>query len=133
MLRITCSFLVGLILAVGVALLLQAGFGRASASRAEGTITEIRHDVSDTGRIHWPYFVFNDTQGRAHTVRFAVGVGDAEAYVVGQKVPVLYRAEAPERAMVDDPIQFWLKPALVVVVGLVGVWVLWLSRARGDQ
>lgn len=128
--RTAFSFLTGLVLALGVAWLLHTGLARASATRAEGTISQIRHDVTDTGRVWWPYFVFHDTQGRSHEVKFSVAIATEDAYVVGQKVPVLYRADAPENAVIDEPIQLWLKPALVVIVGLVGVWILCIA-ARG--
>lgn len=92
-----------------------------SAGRTQGQIIKVDRDIGDTGAIYWPTFRFQDTSGRTFECRFSIGL-EEDRFAVGDAVEVIYPKNDPARARVNDPLQLYLKPALMLGLGLVTLY-----------
>jgi hypothetical protein len=117
---------VGLILAgVSVSFL-------ADAERARGTVValEWRNDHSGATRKQrqndqptaYPVVEFTSTDGTPRTFRDSTG-SNPPSYEEGERVEVLYRADAPEDARINGFASLWLLPLIFGGIGLVIVGI----------
>ncbi len=95
----------------------------AEALRADGEIIGLRESTSrdSDGNIsttYCPQFRFTDVRGRVFDVE-ASGCSKPAGYAIGERVPVLYRAAAPQRASLDGFTERWLASVVVGGIGLV--------------
>jgi Protein of unknown function (DUF3592) len=95
-----------------------------SASRTSGVVTQV--EVSHGRRLdsYTPVFSFVDAGGMSHTQRFSRG-SPFYKFAVGEKVLVLYAAQAPTSAKIDSFWTLWMPPSTMAAFGLilgVGSW-----------
>lgn len=102
-----------------------------SASRAQATVTRlIERSGTDSGKIYYPVFTFEDSKGKTHRIDSSSG-SYPPAYKVGDIVTVLYRPEQPDHAIPDN--FFDLRGWCVMLGGfgivdlVIGVGMLFLA------
>lgn len=125
-----------LFLCFGLAALVGAGWVsvfnlrfRAVAVRTEGIVVELvpqqRSTRSRPGRTNrtateWaPVFEFRDATGATNRVTSSSSSRPA-SHEIGEKVPVLYPAGAPQEARIDSFWGFWQGP---IVLGILGAFL----------
>lgn len=128
------------LLAIGC-LLLSALFGRQSytllqeGERAQGVVKELdrrqgtssRSGARGLGYVYAPIFEFKTPDGVTHVVRSSTW-SDPPAFTQGEQVEVLYRAAAPNDAVINSFSQLWLTPlipgSIGLVFGIVGIFCI---------
>lgn len=118
----TLFTVIGLILA-GVSISFLA-----DAERAKGTVVALkwRSDSSDTSHkkrgndapAAYPVVEFTSADGTPRTFQSSMG-SNPPSYDRGERVEVLYRADAPEDARINGFASLWLVPLIFGGVGLV--------------
>jgi hypothetical protein len=89
--------------------------------RAAGVVVELERGTSSTtrggGAPGWfPIVTFETADGRTMRFRHRTG-GNPPDYRTGDRVPVVYLPDAPENALIDEPVRNWLLPVILLVVG----------------
>jgi hypothetical protein len=89
--------------------------------RAAGVVVELERGTSSTtrgsGAPGWfPIVTFETADGRTVRFRHRTG-GNPPDYRKGDRVPVIYLPDAPENALIDEPVRNWLLPVILLVVG----------------
>ena len=120
-------------LVVGVAMLAGAVYMYnntrsflANAVHAQGTVLDLERTESVTrdgnnSHLSVSYFpVVQFTDGSGRQIKFTSGSGsNPPAYSRGDKVEVLYHADAPEKARINGFMSLWFGPLLVGGLGVV--------------
>jgi len=90
------------------------------AQRTSGTVIEMReHPDKDSGSISYaPTFRFQDGRGAEHTIASSFFSSPPE-FRVGDRIDVLYRADAPKLACIDSYWQVWGLPSLLGIIGSI--------------
>jgi hypothetical protein len=88
---------------------------------ADGVVTGLERGTSSTtrggGDPGWfPIVAFETADGRTARFRHRTGANPPD-YKKGDLVRVVYRLDAPEKALIDEPVRNWLLPAILLVVG----------------
>jgi hypothetical protein len=65
-----------------------------------------------------PVFRFRDSSGKEHTVKTTLYLYPA-AYRVGEEVPVVFQASAPDEARIYDFISLWGLPMILLILALL--------------
>lgn len=86
--------------------------------RAVGTVVQLIEEKPDHGPYYCPVFTFRDATGAEHTVRSYTG-SNPPRFPAGSKVTVLYRANEPNEAHIEDRFFFWVAPSIVAVMALL--------------
>jgi hypothetical protein len=102
-----------LFVAVGAGLLLHSWWLVRGGLRADGTVTELVEDATD-GQDS-PMVTFSPVHGGPVTFRVKFADGSLQ---LGDRVPVLYAAGNPRRAVVEQGKHLWLAPLFFVIPGL---------------
>jgi hypothetical protein len=103
-------------------LLIAAGTGgeRAlfihSSSRAEGTVVALRRVPGSVRKSTAPVFRFATQSGTTVTVSSDIYERPSQ-WQPGERVPVLYEEEHPERARIDSFWQLWMPQFVLSLVG----------------
>ena len=106
-----------------------------AAHHATGVITEMEARQDDQGQvIYYPHFRFQLPDGQ---IMQSVGIAGAQDdFAPGQKVPVIYRADDPERASIATTRQIFGLSIALAVIGTVifdiGA-VLWVVLKRREK
>lgn len=94
--------------------------------RADGTVVALLAGANGTR----PQVAFSAANGER--VSFTLQQSSGRQYVVGQGVPVLYRAEEPGEARLDPRTTRWTRNALAAAAALflmaLGGYVAWYAR-----
>ena len=94
--------------------------------RADGTVVALLAGANGTR----PQVAFSAANGER--VSFTVVQSRARQYVVGEHLPVLYRAEQPAEARLDPRTARWTRNALATGAALIlmalGGYVAWYAR-----
>lgn len=88
-----------------------------TASRAQGTVIKIEERESgDSGKMSYPVYIFRDSQGGEHEIVSSMG-SFPPAHKVGDTVTVLYRADQPEKAEINQFFDVWGTAAITGGLG----------------
>jgi hypothetical protein len=94
--------------------------------RADGTVVALLAGANGTR----PQVAFNAATGER--VSFTLQHAAGRQYVVGERLPVLYRAQQPEEARLDPRTARWTRNALAAGASLIlmalGAYVAWYAR-----
>ena len=94
--------------------------------RADGTVVALLAGANGTR----PQVAFTAANGER--VSFTLQQSAARQFVIGERLPVLYRAEEPGAARVDPRTARWTRNALAAGAALVlmalGAYVAWYAR-----
>lgn len=94
--------------------------------RADGTVVALLAGANGTR----PQVAFSAAPGER--VSFTVQQSEGRQYVIGERVPILYRAEQPEGARLDPRAARWTRNALAAGASLIlmalGGYVAWSAR-----
>lgn len=109
---------VGAVLTVGGILELSRVLGiRRHGLRTEGTVVDVEERVegtSESARLaSYPVVEFTTAEGR--TIRFTSRLSLPIAIEVGKAVPVRYRSDDPERAVIDTFMRTWAVPVTLLL------------------
>lgn len=128
--------IIGALLLVAGVIIMAFGFDNLirSANRhhswlhAEGTVVRLKGRTSSGrhGSTWAPVFQFTTpNDGKLHTVTGRVA-SSPPAYSVGEKVRVLYSAEAPQDAIINSFFQLYFTPIFLIIFGIIwaGIGVL---------
>lgn len=94
--------------------------------RADGTVVALLAGANGTR----PQVAFSTANGER--ISFTLQQSARRQYVIGESLPVLYRAEQPEEARLDPRTARWTRTALAAWASLVlmalGGYVAWYAR-----
>lgn len=94
--------------------------------RADGTVVALLAGANGTR----PQVAFGTANGER--VSFTLQQSNDRQYVVGERLPVLYRAEQPEDARLDPRTARWTRNALAagasLILMMLGGYVAWYAR-----
>jgi ABC-type Na+ efflux pump permease subunit len=95
---------------------------RASALRVDGTVVDFSVETkTDNGKrttMYRPVVEFTAASGK--TIRFNSSVSSSSpGYGRGDKVPVLYYENTPEKARIDSFMSNWMGPLVLGILGFV--------------
>ena len=117
--------LVVLLIVASVCLVVAVGFAinttlfLRTAVRTTGTVVELRSRARVGDRTTYaPIFKFRDVAGNEHRIESNVSQRPCP-YSVGMTVPVLYRADDPNSALIDRFWELWILPVVLGIVGAV--------------
>jgi len=117
----------------GLILLLVTAFFVANADPSVGIVVALREfpaapsKSGQHGSTFSPVIRFEDTDG--NPVEFvAAWRTNPPAYAAGDRVPVLYPRQDPNRAIVDSFAEKWLLPAIFTGVGIAMLAGTWIAR-----
>jgi hypothetical protein len=90
-----------------------------TARKTTGTVIEMREqtDKESGGKSYAPIFSFKDTAQREHRIESSF-YAYPPLHRVGDTVPVLYQADAPDNARIDG---FWDQWGVTALAGIFGV------------
>lgn len=116
----------GLFWGVGCILLILAGYMlyssmqfQKTALRAEGVVTEVRYErSSDSKGSYHPVIAFNTNQNKRIVFESSTGSSSYRG-TEGNSIEVLYAADAPENAEINDSLSQWGAPVILGVMGIV--------------
>jgi Protein of unknown function (DUF3592) len=116
---------VGAVLTVGGILELSRVLGiRRHGLRTEGTVVDVEERIEGSGvgeeaptRTLASYPVVEFTTAEGGTIRFASRLSLPIAIEVGKAVPVRYRSDDPERAVIDTFMRTWAVPVTLLLGG----------------
>ena len=105
--------------------------------RAEAEVVGLdrRQSSRPNSYVYAPVFRFTAQDGQAYEVRSSVA-SNPPAHALGDRVPVVYRPEAPEDAVLDSFLELWSISLIAGSIGLVffalGAWTIgsWLKKQR---
>jgi len=120
---------------VGVFALLLAALGvfqgyrmsqlEASGLRAPGAVVSLREEESGNNSSYYPVVRYRTDKNLSVEFKDSVG-SNPPSYRPGDKVTVLYLADAPQRAVIDRGVWNWAIPVILV---LAASFVAWLTLA----
>lgn len=86
--------------------------------RAEAQVTHLEQVRGRRGRISYkPHFSFRAKEtGLTHRGKATVS---GRSYSRGQKIVVLYPADDPDKAKIDDIMELWIFPFIILAIGLI--------------
>ncbi len=109
-------FAIGLImLAVAVLQFWRTAQFLDGAERAEGEVFRVTVSMGSGTRLTNGHVSFQADDGQWHVFRTG---HDNRAYVVGDRLPVVYRPEDPTRARVDGLLSLWFVAAVWAILGV---------------
>ena len=116
----------GLFWGVGCILLILAGYMlyssmqfQKTALRAEGVVTEVRYErSSDSKGSYHPVIAFNTNQNKRIVFESSTGSSSYRG-TEGNSIEVLYAADAPENAEINDSLSQWGAPVILGGMGIV--------------
>ena len=116
----------GLFWGVGCILLILAGYMlyssmqfQKTALRAEGVVTEVRYErSSDSKGSYHPVIAFNTNQNKRIVFESSTGSSSYRG-TEGNSIEVLYAADAPENAEINDSLSQWGVPVILGGMGIV--------------
>lgn len=116
----------GLFWGVGCILLILAGYMlyssmqfQKTALRAEGVVTEVRYErSSDSKGSYHPVIAFNTNQNKRIVFESSTGSSSYRG-TEGNSIEVLYAADAPENAEINDSQSQWGAPVILGGMGIV--------------
>jgi Protein of unknown function (DUF3592) len=94
--------------------------------RTEGTVVDVKETRTSTTPASYPVVEFTTAEGR--TIRFTSRVSLPIVIEVGQAVPVRYRSDDPERAVIDTFIRTWALPVTLLLAGPTALTIGILQR-----
>ncbi|MFF3492086.1 DUF3592 domain-containing protein [Streptomyces sp. NPDC002795] len=122
----------GIFLVVGLILTWSSVSLLREADRTTGRVVALQWRDADTGSSRtsrgrdepsaYPVVEFATTDGTAHTFRSSTG-SNPPSYEEGERVEVLYRADAPEDARINGFLSLWLLPLIFGGIGLIAAAV----------
>jgi hypothetical protein len=110
----------GVLMLLGAAWLAHNAWSfRQAAKRAEGTVIANRFQAGDEGGgAYHPEVEFRTPDGQTH--RFLSGNGSSHAsFQVGERVPLIYDEDTPEKASIDTFSEQYLGAIIVSILGTV--------------
>jgi hypothetical protein len=114
---------VGVVLiAIGVPFFLKAWQFKATALHTPGKILQLERQTSGKDNkdvSFFPVFSFKDQAGAEHVIHSRVSTSYFDNFHVGDTVGVLYPANDPEQARLNNFFAIWLWPILFGGVGLI--------------
>jgi hypothetical protein len=121
----------GAILAFGMIILIIRILFIRRAVTTQGTVTDLEsHHDREGGSSYSPVVTFSTPDGQSH--QFSSNVASQPpAYQVGERVPVKYLANNPQRAKIGTPGSLWLLPAIFVAIG-AGL-LIWSTLFKDDE
>ena len=134
----------GLFFCVGCILLILAGYMlyssmqfQKTALRAEGVVTEVRYErSSDSKGSYHPVVAFNTNQNKRIVFESSTGSSSYRG-TEGNSIEVLYAADAPENAEINDALSQWIAPIILGGMGIVfagiGFVPFLIMRVRSRQ
>jgi len=128
--RVYFSFIV-IIFAVAAYFAWQTGAFLRGSIRTEGIVTSFSTWNSAPNKWHnTPTFSFNDKSGKEVVVQSKVDISSIEA-PIGRRVPVVYRSDQPENAVIAFVWPLWNKVIIPFAIGLLlavpGI-LIWLGK-----
>lgn len=117
-------FVVGAVLTLGGIYELSRVLGiRRHGLRTEGTVVDVEEtvegDPESATLASYPVVEFTTAEGR--TVRFTSRLSLPVAIEVGKAVPVRYRGDHPEHAVIDTLMRTWAMPVTLLLFGLTAL------------
>lgn len=106
------------IIAVMVIWLIMSSLISLTFTRAAGRVVHLVQKGSGNDIYYCPVTVFRDGTGIEHTIQSSGG-SNPPRFRVGNAVTVLYRAENPDSAMIQDRFMLWIYPLLFLAIGAV--------------
>jgi len=89
-----------------------------TAIRVPGKIVEMSEEKMGKDVSYFPVFSFIDRSGTSHTVRARLGSSHPR-YEVGDAVEVLYPADDPDQARLNNFLMVWMWPIVFAGTGLI--------------
>lgn len=114
----------GLFVVVGCILLIIAGYMFYSnihfqrvALLAEGVVTEVRYErVGHSKGTYYPVIAFNTEQNKRVVFESSTGSSSYRG-TEGKSMDVIYSANAPENAKINDMVSQWVAPIILASIG----------------
>lgn len=124
-------------LAISLFAFLHARSFTSAASRAQGTVVRLeKRESRESGTSYYPIVTFQDASGATQELFSSVG-SFPPSHKVGDTVTVLYRAEEPRKAKLDNFFDVWGLAAITGGVGafwlIVGLVILLMPPSRGVE
>ena len=87
-----------------------------SSVRASGRVVQLvqRHD-NDV--VYCPVYIFRDAAGFDHIIHSSAG-SNPPRFPVGSTVSVLYRAQDPSNAHIEDRFILWIAPLIIMAISV---------------
>jgi len=92
------------------------------AVKTYGIIAELHRSDDVSGVTYRPVFSFMDTSGNQYNVYSSLG-DDPPKYKVGDKVPVVYDPEQPQKAQIDSFLDLYGLPLAMVIIAVINLAV----------
>ncbi len=105
------------------------------ALSARGTVLQLAVSSDSDGYSYRPVVMFVDAQGSRHVFTGQVG-SNPPSHSPGERVTVLYRPEAPDKAVIDSVLERFFVPLMLAGMGTLfasiglGLIYAWLRRRR---
>jgi Protein of unknown function (DUF3592) len=121
----------GAVLTLGGILELSRVLGiRRHGLRTEGIVVDVEERTEGTPEeatlASYPVVEFTTAEGR--TIRFTSRLSLPIAIEVGKAVPVRYRSDDPERAVIDSFMRTWALPVTLLLFGATALTIGILQR-----
>ena len=95
--------------------------------RTEGTVVDVQETLTSSNMLaSYPVVEFSTAEGR--TIRFTSRVSLPIVIEAGQDVPVRYRSDNPERAVIDTVVRTWALPVTLLLAGPTALTIGILTR-----